>query len=78
MPEQTAGGPPLLVLSPELMAPAGGSSYSGQGFVNSGLLLAEAGMTTYELTFDTPGTYRYYCAFHGSPEEGMIGDIVVE
>ncbi len=78
VPEQAAGGPPLLVLSPEVMAPAGGSTYSGQGFVNSGLLLAEAGMTAYELTFDTPGTYRYYCAFHGSPEEGMIGDIVVE
>jgi plastocyanin len=35
------------------------------------------GDDTYEFTFDNPGTYRYYCALHGSNVEGMIGAIVV-
>lgn len=29
---------------------------------------------TYERTFTTPGTYRYFCDLHG----GMVGQIVVE
>jgi plastocyanin len=28
----------------------------------------------YEHTFDTPGTYRYFCDLHG----GMVGQVVVE
>ncbi len=35
------------------------------------------GDDTYEFTFENPGTYRYYCALHGSNVEGMIGAIVV-
>jgi len=77
-PEPSEAGPPLLVFNPQLLTPAGGETYGGEGFFSSGLLFAETGVTDYELTFATPGTYRYYCAFHGSPDEGMFADIVVE
>lgn len=31
-----------------------------------------------ELTFDTPGTYVFYCTFHGSAEgDGMAGTLTV-
>ncbi len=29
-------------------------------------------------TFNTPGTYLYYCSVHGSPTSGMRGTIVVQ
>ena len=78
VPAPSAGGPAVLALNPELVDPAGGSTYSGQDYANSGLLIAGGGPTTFELTFDIPGTHRYYCAVHGDPEGGMIGDTVVE
>lgn len=34
------------------------------------------GGETYEVTFDSPGTYRYYCIPHEA--DGMVGTIVVE
>ncbi|MDQ3620727.1 MAG: plastocyanin/azurin family copper-binding protein [Actinomycetota bacterium] len=37
-------------------------------------LLAEG--DTYEVTFDEPGTYRYFCIPH--EQQGMKGEIVVE
>ncbi|MBX3046487.1 MAG: cupredoxin domain-containing protein [Anaerolineales bacterium] len=34
---------------------------------------------TFSFTFDTPGTYDYYCQFHGGAgHAGMSGTIVVE
>lgn len=33
---------------------------------------------TYEFRFDSPGTYRYYCSFHGAPGKGQHGSIVVK
>jgi plastocyanin len=37
------------------------------------------GPFTYTHTFNTPGTYRYYCAAHGAPGGvGMSGIVVVE
>jgi plastocyanin len=33
---------------------------------------------THSVTFDTPGTYEYYCSIHGSPTSGMRGKIVVK
>jgi plastocyanin len=32
---------------------------------------------TYTRKFDTPGTITYYCKFHGSPGQGMIGKLTV-
>lgn len=90
--EPQPAGPPLLVLNPEAMAPAGGPTYDGAGFANSGLLLDdETGLIggvdlpmTWELTFDQPGEYPYYCVLHAFPGEeegsamvGMVGTIVV-
>ncbi len=31
----------------------------------------------YSVTFDSPGTYRYYCSIHGTKEVGMVGTVVV-
>lgn len=45
-------------------------TFSGGG-PDSGTLRAGDG---YELTFDEPGTYRYFCRFHGQ----MQGTITVE
>jgi plastocyanin len=33
---------------------------------------------SYEFTFNTPGTYSYYCELHGSPTFGMRGTIIVQ
>ncbi len=32
----------------------------------------------YEFTFNTPGTYAYYCSVHGQPTSGMRGTVVVQ
>jgi plastocyanin len=32
----------------------------------------------YQFTFNTPGTYRFYCANHGTPTTGMRGAVVVQ
>ncbi|MES2430312.1 MAG: plastocyanin/azurin family copper-binding protein [Bacteroidota bacterium] len=32
---------------------------------------------TFTHTFNTAGTYPYYCIFHGSPGSGMIGTVIV-
>jgi plastocyanin len=34
--------------------------------------------TTFSHTFDTAGTYLYFCSIHGSPSGGMRGTIVVQ
>jgi plastocyanin len=41
----------------------------------SGPMNAQVGFTTYSVTFDKPGTYKYFCQPHGSL--GMVGEIVV-
>ena len=38
---------------------------------------AFAPKATYSHTFDTPGTYVYYCTIHGTPSAGMFGTIIV-
>jgi len=43
--------------------------------VDSGLL---AQGQTFTHTFDTPGTYGYFCIPHGSPGAGMFGTVVVQ
>ena len=78
IPEPQAAGPPLLTFNPEVLAPAGGTTYSGSGYFNSGLLLGRDGPpdgpTSYSLTFDKPGTFDYICLVHGPI---MVGTITV-
>src|SRR3954465_12976150 len=32
---------------------------------------------TYEFKFTKPGVYLYYCSLHGTPDQGMVGAIIV-
>jgi plastocyanin len=77
--EPQQAGPPKLVLNPDVLAPAGGSTYSGQGYFNSGWMWGTEvplpGPRTYSLTFNTPGTYEYICVLHDPL--GMVGHITV-
>jgi plastocyanin len=77
--EPQQSGPPKLVLNPDVLAPAGGSTYSGQGYFNSGFMWGTdvplPGPRSYSLTFDTPGTYEYICVLHDPL--GMSGHITV-
>jgi plastocyanin len=77
--EPQASGPPKLVLNPVVVTPAGGTTYSGAGFFNSGLLQGTQspapGPRSYSLTFDKPGAYNYICALHS--DMGMVGTITV-
>jgi plastocyanin len=77
--EPQTGGPPKLVLNPAVMAPAGGATYSGSGFFNSGFLQGTQspapGPRSYALTFDKTGTYKYVCVLHDGM--GMVGTITV-
>jgi plastocyanin len=66
------GRPPFPPDSPQVLAPAGGSSYGGSGFVSSGLIF---GGQRYTLTFTAPGTYVYRCLIH---QPAMDGTIVVQ
>jgi plastocyanin len=66
---ENPNGPPTIAVNPMAAAPAGGSSYNGTGFANSGLMMAG---DTYSLTFTEPGTYEYYCIVHGELMEGTV------
>ena len=80
-PQMQEGGPPKLVFNPDIVGRFGPEVYSGTGYANSGAMGADfeeyTGLTTYELTFDTPGEYPYYCALHGSPTMGMRAKVTV-
>ncbi len=68
--------PPVVALNPDVWAPSGGDTYSGTGIFNSGVLFGEKGPagrpTSYSLTFDTPGTFKYLCLMHGPRMSGTI------
>lgn len=72
-------GPPKFVLNPVVQIPAGDKVYSGKGYFNSGAiwgtLLPLPGPSSYNLTFDTIGTYKYLCIFHDYM--GMKGQVTV-
>ena len=78
VPEMATAGPPKFVLYPMLVVSIGGAAFAAGEFLNSGLLGGSGGGDTYELTFDAPGTYAYYCPIHADPTNGMIGEVVVE
>lgn len=69
--------------SAQALTPAGGPTYDGTTFTNSGLIMplgtpAISGIptrTSYTLKFTKPGTYTYHCLIHDA--NGMIGKIVV-
>lgn len=69
-------GPPTLLVTPDVMAPAGGSVHRGAGFYNSGFLATEGpAARSYSLTFTKAGTFDYLCAVHD--DFGMKATIVV-
>jgi plastocyanin len=75
VPRPQASGPPALVIPANVASPTGGTTYTGQGYLNSGVL---GGNASFAVTVDAPpGTYTYYCIIHGSPEGGMRGTITV-
>ncbi len=68
-------GPPLLALNPAVFAPAGGTTYSGTGQLNSGVIGEGFGATTTDIKFMTPGTFTYVCLIHA--DQNMMGTITV-
>lgn len=80
LPEPQPQGPPKLILNPIILAPAGGASYGGTGYYNSGFIWGTLtpipGPHSYSLTFDTPGSFEYVCALHDMM--GMKGQITVQ
>jgi plastocyanin len=80
LPQPQAQGPPKLLLNPEALKPAGGKTYDGTGYVNSGVLYPPAAPASlpksYSLTFLKAGTYEYWCLVH--VPEGMKGTIIVQ
>lgn len=67
-PEMPAGaaGPPTLVFNPQAAWPAGGTTYDGTGYLNSGIDVLMQPGTYFVLTFSKPGTYDYQCIPHGA------------
>lgn len=64
-------GPPMLSISANVAGPAGGGTYTGQGYVNSGIL---GPGQSFVLAFDAPaGVYDYLCVIHAN----MSGRIIV-
>lgn len=68
-------GPPQVIFRANVAGPTGGTTYSGQGYVNSGIMLPGQ---SFAMTIDAPaGTYTYVCLIHGSDSGGMRGTITV-
>lgn len=71
-----ASGPPLLTFTAQAFLPAGGATYDGAGYTNSGFFDAVASPSNkYALKFTKPGTYQYHCILHN--DQGMMGTITV-
>ena len=67
---------PRLIAGPGVF-PAGGPIFDPTGISNSGLIgyLNPAGVATYSLTFNSPGSFDYFCVFHEGT--GMRGNVTV-
>ena len=48
------------------------------GTVGAGRHIAITAPHSFSQTFNSPGTYVYFCVVHGSPTAGMRGTIVVQ
>lgn len=67
---RTSGDQPELVLTRTVASPSADLTYTGQGYLNSGVL--RPGLATV-ITFDAPaGTYTYACLFHREAMQGTI------
>jgi plastocyanin len=76
IPQPQPNGPPRLMLSPTVLAPAGAAiNWNGGTFLNSGFLQPMPGAPTpqFSVTFGSTGWYDYLCLLH----VGMVGTVVV-
>lgn len=75
-----AQGPPKFLINPKVATPAGGTTYDGMGFVNSGVLYPPGAPSplpkSFSLTFTKPGRYAYVCNVHVL--EGMVSTVIVK
>jgi plastocyanin len=68
-------GPPKLIVPANVAGPMGGNTYSGSGYLNSGILFPGKSFT---VTFDAPpGSYDYVCLIHADAPQNMKGTITV-
>jgi plastocyanin len=77
LPQPQENGPPLLVVNPLVLLPAKPNPiYDPTQLYNSGILTPGGPFgTSWQLTFNEPGTYEYYCTVNIL--QGMKGTIVV-
>jgi plastocyanin len=61
-------------INPQVAFPAGGKTYEGTGYANSGVPQDPSKPFAYSLTFTKAGSYSYLCIIHGP---SMGGEIVV-
>lgn len=73
-------GPPKLVVPPQVLKATETKEYTGQGFVNSGILFPPGvpgnPPTSFSLTFPKAGRYDYWCVIHAP--WGMKGTVIVK
>lgn len=75
-PSPQPAGPPLLLIPLQTFLPAGGPTYDGTAYANSGIFDAvNSPSNKYTLKFTKPGTYQYHCILHDN--QGMMGTITV-
>jgi plastocyanin len=72
LPDVEQGGKSYL--NPRVVFPAGGQTYDGAGYHNSGLPPDPTKPFSYTLTFTKPGTFTYLCLLH----PGQEGQVVVK
>lgn len=72
-PVSPAAGPPQLMLNPAVMTPAGGDTYDGSGYFNSGVdVFRQPTDPPVVITFTEPGTYEYLCLPHSAVMKATI------
>ena len=68
-------GPPLVIFPANIAGPVGGNTYTGTGYLNSGILFPSS---SFALTISAPvGTYQFQCLIHGDAPQNMKGTITV-